>query len=559
MGKKVTPPEISSLPLDDQFAILLHKKIMTKRGSAKRQAKKYYIDQYKKTGVIPQPLILAAKGIMEGRKCSGRPRSLDRSVKKRFIEMVKASSDPDDSRFLFITRNARKVTSYHKWLQEDFQRKISLSALRRCVKNEKLEFYLKKPDFEDDQLPDTYFNPEAIFDLIQLDGCFFQYLKIRDDQGKWRKPLVMEYFDTGSRYMFALEAFFSESNENSVELFTRFLLTTDFADKKIRIRPDNAKGFLNLKRPIRELNLKYSMPHRFYLAPDFAGVRAPKHKVHLESSHRSLHDFEISIIRRFEDKIIKTEPGFIFKNKKPQKITVTYLDIDMRQLRHSQMIEAYRRQHNEGSHRFSVKGKVLSWIPKEKFQQYMHTVPTIEFEAVHVEDFMKYGFVKKKATVSKKGHITFNNQTYVVVENEKFSRQTSTKVVVSEYDAKLLIFENEQDGIYLAEALCQGPSEKPKFNKTKARIKSSEIDRIIFFLQAKNMSIHMKTLIKCYRQGLSFTMAKQIYDKNRSKYHQYNRLPESKKEIARFNAFIIDCQRYQRKDHNTVYAQLPEK
>jgi len=477
-------------------------------------------------------------------------------VIKRFIEMVKASSDPDDTRFLFITRNARKVTSYHKWLQEDFQRKISLSALRLCVKNEKLGFYLKKPDFEDDQLPDTYFNPEPVFDLIQVDGCFFHYLKIRDDQGKWRKPLVMEYYDTGSRYMFDLEAYFSESNENSVELFTRFLLSTDFADKKIRIRPDNAKAFKNLKRPIRELNLKYSMPDGFYLAPDFAGVRAPKHKVHLESSHRSLHDFEISIIRRFEDKIIKTEPGFIFKNKKPQKITVTYLDIDIRQLRQSKMIEDYRIQHNERSHRFSVKGKVMSWIPKEKFQQYMHTVQTIEIKPEYVQDFMKYGFVKKNATVSKKGHITFNNQTYVVVEKEKFSRQTSTKVVVSEYDGKLLIFENEEDGVYLGDALCQGPSEKPKLKKTKERIESSEIDRIIFFLQEKNMSVHMKTLIKWYRKGLTFTKAKEIYDKNRTKYHQYNRLPDSKKEIARFNAFIMDCQRHQRKGHNTVYAEL---
>jgi hypothetical protein len=369
------------------------------------------------------------------------------------------------------------------------------------------------------------------------------------------KPLVMEYFDTGSRYMFVLEAYFAESNENSVALFTRFLLSTDFADKKIRIRPDNAKGFLNLKRPIQELNLKYSMPHRFYLAPDFAGVNAPKHKVHLESSHRSLHDFEISIIRRFEDKILKTEPALIFKNKKPQKITVTYLDIDMRQLRQSKMIEVYRRQHNEGSHRFLVKGKVLSWIPKEKFQQYMQTLPTIAFEAEHVQEFMKYGFVKKKATVSKKGHITFNNQTYVVVEKEKFSRQTSTKVVVSEYDGKLLIFENKPDGIYLAEALCQGPSEKPKFNQNQDKIKSSEIDRIIFFLQEKNMSVHIKTLIKCYRKGLSFKMAKQIYDQNRRKYHQYNRLPESKKQIARFNVFIMDCQRYQRQDQNTIYAQ----
>ena len=37
--------EIGDLPLDDQFAILLHKKIMNKTGGAKRRAKKYYKDQ----------------------------------------------------------------------------------------------------------------------------------------------------------------------------------------------------------------------------------------------------------------------------------------------------------------------------------------------------------------------------------------------------------------------------------------------------------------------------------------------------------------------------------
>ena len=45
--------DISKLCLDDQFMILLHKKIMDKAGSAKRRAKKYYIDQYKKTGISP--------------------------------------------------------------------------------------------------------------------------------------------------------------------------------------------------------------------------------------------------------------------------------------------------------------------------------------------------------------------------------------------------------------------------------------------------------------------------------------------------------------------------
>jgi len=73
-----------------------------------------------------------------------------------------------------------------------------------------------------------------------------------------------------------------------------------FPKKTIRLRPDCAKGFVNLKRPIHELNIKYSMPDGFYMDPDFAGVRSPKHKVHLESSHRSLHNFEIRIIKKFE-------------------------------------------------------------------------------------------------------------------------------------------------------------------------------------------------------------------------------------------------------------------
>jgi hypothetical protein len=58
--------DISQLSLDDQFMILLHKKIMDKTGSAKRRAKKYYMDQYKKTGIIPKPLLLAVTFFVQG-------------------------------------------------------------------------------------------------------------------------------------------------------------------------------------------------------------------------------------------------------------------------------------------------------------------------------------------------------------------------------------------------------------------------------------------------------------------------------------------------------------
>ena len=139
------PPDISELCLDDQFMILLHKKIMNKTGSAKRRAKKYYVDQYKKTGIIPKPLLLAGRGIMEGRKCSGRPPALSCDEKNRFIQMVKASCDADDDNFIYVSRKARTVSVFHKFLEEEFQKKISIHALYRLVAQQNLQLYLKNP------------------------------------------------------------------------------------------------------------------------------------------------------------------------------------------------------------------------------------------------------------------------------------------------------------------------------------------------------------------------------------------------------------------------------
>ena len=172
------PPDISTLPLDYQFTFLLHKKLMGKTGSAKRRAKKYYMDHYQKSGVIPQPLVLAGEGIMEGRKCSGRRGSLSEEIKKRFSQMVKFSADPDDPRFIFITKEARRIKTYHKWLQEEFGQTISLPALYHYAKKENLGLYLQKDDFEDDAISKYCFNPEAVFNLIQVDGCVCQYFKI---------------------------------------------------------------------------------------------------------------------------------------------------------------------------------------------------------------------------------------------------------------------------------------------------------------------------------------------------------------------------------------------
>ena len=63
--------------------------------------------------------------------------------------MVKASSDRLDTGFIFITQKARTIKNYHQFLQQEFKKKISLTALCRCAKSENLAIYLHKPDFEE--------------------------------------------------------------------------------------------------------------------------------------------------------------------------------------------------------------------------------------------------------------------------------------------------------------------------------------------------------------------------------------------------------------------------
>lgn len=543
------PPDISTLCLDDQFMILLHKKIMNKTGSAKRRAKKYYLDQYQKTGIIPKPLQLAGRGIMEGRKCSGRSRVLSPDVKNRFIQMVKASCDADDDNFIYVTRKARAITTYHQFLQEEFQKKISIHALRRLIRQKNLNLYLKKPDF--DQAPAKgFFNPEQIFDLVQVDGCSFQYIKIKDENGKWCKPQVIEFYDTGSRYMFVLEFYFSETSLNALDLFSRFLLDRPFPKKRIRLRPDRAKGFLNLKRPMHELNIKYSLPDGFYLQADFTGSRSPKHKVHLESSHRSLHHFEIRIIKKFEDAIVKTEPGWAFKGNKKEPIVVTCLNISLEQLRCSRMLELYRHQHNDSVHRFSEGGKTQKWVPSQKLAAYLSDQQTIEFDADHIDGFIRYGFDKRKAVVSTQKTITYDKHKYtVVVGAEKFSSYKSTPVQVSGCNNKLYIFEPKKDGVFLGEALCQQPSAKPKsvVEKSEKRLKQNELEQIAAYLENRQMSVDINSLISCYQNGLTFNIAKAVFESNIKRYDKLaGKLQQPDRAgFVRFNAFVIDYKRYQ--------------
>jgi hypothetical protein len=549
---------MSDLSLDDRFHLLLHKKIMNKTGSAKRRSKKYYKDQYKKTGIIPAPLLLAEKGIMDGRKCSGRPRSIDGPVKRRFIEMVKASCDRSSQGFIFITRKARTIKNYHFWLEKEFGKSISLPALRRCANSENLKFYLEKPDYEEDIPVKHTFKPVLVFGLIQMDGCIFRYFKIRNNCGNWQKPQVIETFDTGSRYMFGLDFYFDESSLNSLDLFNQFLVDTPFPEQEICYRPDCAKGFVNLKRPIHALNIKHSTPGGFYLKSDFSRPHSPKDKAHLESSHRSLHNFEIRIIKAFEDRIVKTVPGCLFKHGKKEKITVTLLDINLQDLRNSPVLKEYRHEHNHTKHYFSENGKISAWVPVQKMEDFLSKQPNmITFSPDEVQQFLKYGYRKIKATVSKKRTIRHDNRYYYVTSGaDRFSRHKSTPVKISKYKDKLFIFEPKEDGILLGEALAKKPFDRPPESEP-TPVKPDELDLIIGFIEQQGMVVDRPTLIEVYHKGISLDRAKQVYDHNQSRYTAYMkkmRQPEDRKGMALFNAFILDCKKHLRRSPAATYA-----
>lgn len=553
---------MDDLTQDERFYLLLHKKIMDKKGSARRRAKKYYLDKYRKTGIIPVPLLLTEKGITEGRKASGRRRSIDDQARRRFIDMVKASSDPSSRDFIFITQKARTIKNYHAFLEEELGRAISLPALRRCAKRENLAFYLEKDDFDDDVPVKHAFKPEPVFALVQMDGCRMRYLKIKDDNGRFQHPWAIELFDMGSRYMFALEAYFAESNASAVGLFSRFLLSTPFPLQKIRIRPDNAKGFLNLARVMKALNLAHSTPGGFYMDADFARPSSPKDKAHLESSHQGLHNFEIRIIKAFEQRIVKTTPAIVFHRGRKEKITVTLLDITLHDLNDSPLIKGYCDEHNQTKHYFNENAEIRSWVPSEKLGDFLASQPkTLCFEPDQVRELMKYGFKKIKATVSSQRMIRHDKRDYYVTTGaEMFSRHKSTPVHISKVKDKLMIFEPKKDGILLGEALARKPFEKTSVSFP-AQMAPDELDRIILLLTERGMVVDRPVLIEAYHRGISLSRAAEVLHRNQARYAAYLRKmkqPASRTGAALFNAFILDCLKSLNSNHVATYASHGE-
>ena len=388
--------EFEALPLDMKFELLLHRKVLGKTNTQKTSMRKYYRDAYKKAGVIPNGMYH-----QEGRKVSGRKGGLPEKVEKAFIEMVKESASKITAPG-FITKRLRTIVNFHRRLEDKFG-EIPIQSLYSMVYKHELKKYIEKPDYDDARQNKilSAFQNVPIFNMIQIDGCRFHYIQIKNENNLWQNPQVIEFLDTCSRHMFEMEIYFSESNENSVDAFSKFLRATEFPQKTVGIRPDKAKGFLNLKRPIQELNNKYSFPDKFFFAEDFARALKAKDKPHLESSHRRLHGFEDFIIFMLHEKLSERIPNVKIKNSggETEIITVSRFDITIEELRAMGLHKRYIKDHNERMHTFSVAGRQEMWRPIEKIVPYLNSVDTFKFQEADIEDCLIIFFYSDKRNI----------------------------------------------------------------------------------------------------------------------------------------------------------------
>ncbi len=159
--------------------------------------------------------------------------------------------------------------------------------------------------------------------------------------------------------------------------------------------------------------------------------------------------------------------------------------------------------------------------------------------------------------MTNKRFITYDKQRYcVAVGAEKFSKLQSTKVKISSVNDKLLIFDDKDDGVLLGEALRQKAPDKPK-KKLEPKLPANEIEQIAACLENKGMVVDRLALIERHRKGLTLAFTREIYAGNSTRYENLAlKLNQSKQKTgdALFNAFVIDCDRCQRKTRVAHYA-----
>jgi hypothetical protein len=440
----------ADMSLAEWFEIVLMRKLNhIDNVNSRKSLASLYRKHFKKTGEIHPAVLIFGKAA----KLSGRKSTLPQPIIDRFLEMVHGSVDKTNPK-TFKTHSIRKVTQFHFELELEFKTKIEIAKLYSVVKKHKLQGIFEKRDDEQEVKEASFFPVEPVGRTIQMDGVTSDYFKINVN-GKWMLVTFIEFFDLGSRKLLAMHAYLSESSENSVDIWNRFLGENKFACKEMLIRPDNAGGFLNLQRCIKEMNNRYARPKGFSFIDDYARAGTPKDKAHLESSHRRFHTFESRFISHFKDRIVEQKDGTKKVGNQLRTVTMTHLDISLQELNDSGLIQEYMDFHNTKPHRFTEDGKQKRWIPNDRWDKYLAENETFEFNESDFEINRIYGYPKVAATISKVGLITYKGTKFEVTDAVPFSRQNSTKVKISNIGGgKLALFVDAKDGVYLGEALA---------------------------------------------------------------------------------------------------------
>lgn len=224
-----------------------------------------------------------------------------------------------------------------------------------------------------------FYPAEPIGKIILMNSAQTDYIELVGGSlsNKPLKPILISLSDRGSRKELALHAYSSESSKNAVDAFSRFLHGNTFVRQHIHIRPDNTKGFLNLKHVINNLN-DHCKAHinELVFIDDFASPLKPKDKIYLEAQRSFFHDFEDWIITHFESR--GAVSGKVQRTRridnKVMTIAVTQIDITLDELNASGIAEEYMDNFNSMHHRFSEDGVQIGWIPNSRWYSHLATV-----------------------------------------------------------------------------------------------------------------------------------------------------------------------------------------
>lgn len=527
--------------MSESFEELLHKKLIGKSPTQQKSMRCYYRKMYKKTGQIPEALLYE-----NSKKLCGKKKFVDAVIAERFAEMVKASADDDISSPGFVPRRLRKISNFHEVLEKEFGKKIPIYPIYRLAKERNLHEYLNKPDFEDEKFRacgKNHFRSVPVFDLIQVDGCMAKYLKIKNEKEEFDAPVIISFFDTGSRFIFNMNLCFSESNQSAAESFCQFLRSTEFPKKKIRFRPDNGTAFLGLKRPISELNMKYSTVNGMEFESDFARVLKAKDKVHLERSHRTLHNFEFFVIQEFADRIIERTEGTKFFSGKIEKTVMTHLNITLEELKASGIMEKYREKHNSTSHIFTDDGYRSRRCPKEKLEQYLAESETVGISENDISAMNVYGFQRDLISSPKSRNFVYHGRQYFIFREVSnfYKLKNFDKVRVSADGDQLHIFEDKDDGIFILTAFATQAPVKTEHTENVAepdvrQKKRNQHDLIIALSETKGMVVSKNRLFQEFRNGLTLEIAMELVQEHDDKYRKYY----GEKGFIAFNLFLAD-------------------